>query len=232
MGLLLLLDLLLLLLLLLLGLLLSKGIRGTGAELAHVCRGRIDGGGIEGPGEGGSWRAIRESLRDVCLRAIAVVCKRITAGGGDKTVRGTKRVGRPSSLFGVRTTDSIHGTLDGLIRSVSWISEENRGGRGRDEPSSCQDDQSRRENTVLQRRSVCRPLWKEERERELERKRVILGTKRKRKTELEEEGMWERERERTSVVELVDGLRENEKERKKRTRTKTKKERSAVYFYR
>ena len=189
MGLLLLLDLLLLLLLLLLGLLLSKGIRGTGAELAHVCRGRIDGGGIEGPGEGGSWRAIRESLRDVCLRAIAVVCKRITAGGGDKTVRGTKRVGRPSSLFGVRTTDSIHGTLDGLIRSVSWISEENRGGRGRDEPSSCQDDQSRKENTVLQRRSVCRPLWKEERERELERKRVILGTKRKRKTELEEEGM-------------------------------------------
>ena len=58
---------------------------------------------------------------------------------------------------------------------------------------------------------------------------MIWGDEEKRKDELEERVC---ERERRSVVELVDGLRENEKERKKRTRTKTKKERSAVYFYR
>ena len=97
----------------------------------------------------------------------------------------------------------------------------------RDEPSSCQ-DQSRKKDTGLQRRSECRPLWRSGR-REFERKRVIWGDEEKRKDELEERVC---ERERRSVVELVDGLRENEKERKKRTRTKTKKERSAVYFYR
>ena len=71
-------------------------------------------------------------------------------------------------------------------------------------------------------------IVEEREEREFERKRVIWGEE-KRKDELEERVC---ERERRSVVELVDGLRENEKERKKRTRTKTKKEKSAVYFYR
>jgi hypothetical protein len=115
--------------------------------------------GIERPGKGGRRRAIRVNLRDVCLRAITVVCERITGGGGDEAVCGTKRVGRPSRLFGVRTTDSIHGTLDGLIDQSLDQQGETDGGK---EPSSCQ-DQSRKEDTGLQMRPVCRPL-REERE--------------------------------------------------------------------
>ena len=91
---LLLLDLLLLLLLLLLlslmlGLLLGKRTSGIGANLAgHGCSRRADGGRIERAREAGRRRAVRETLRDGCLRAIAIICKYITGSGGYESVSG------------------------------------------------------------------------------------------------------------------------------------------------
>jgi hypothetical protein len=114
------------LLLLLLLLLLSKSSSRIGTELCHAIsirrvvdvkrRGGVERVAIEtSRGRG----IIKRRLRNAGLWTITIVCKGIAGCScisGRQAIWGVNRSGRPSSLFGIRTTDGIHRALGTSIR--------------------------------------------------------------------------------------------------------------------